>query len=107
MTDTTSILPSATPTDTVATATSEPPTPTETPISLYSVGIDVQWHDAAGNLLGGPPAGLPADYRVTAQSALGSATCAYSGGGLSCQYSNQSGGNSGLLFLILTRRRKR
>lgn len=72
----------------------QPPGPT--PISLYYISIEVKWHDAAGNLLGGPPTDLPADFRITAQSTLGDATCTYSAGSLLCQYSNQSGSNSGL-----------
>lgn len=72
----------------------QPPSPT--PISLYYVSIEVKWHDAAGNLLGGPPTDLPADFRITAQSTLGDATCTYSAGSLVCQDSNHSGSNSGL-----------
>ena len=85
------------------TGTSESPTstPSPTPIGSYSVRIEVEWYDAAGDLLGGPPVDLPADFQVAAQSEAGAAQCTYpaASSDLSCEYSNQdpATGDDGLL----------
>ena len=95
------------------TDTSEPPTPTDTPevpptdtpepptatstitpseTTAHRIRIEVRWYDADNNVLGGPPADLPADFAITAASDMGDATCAYPAGStaLSCTYSNDA-----------------
>ena len=68
----------------------------DSPLCAYEVRIEDMWYDAAGNLLDGPPAGLPPGFTITAQSDYGSATCSYGGGGaeLTCRYDSrlQAGG---------------
>lgn len=64
--------------------------PSSTPCS-YHVFPDKLWIDINGNQLPGPPADLPADFTITAESSLGTATCTYPSGAteLSCVYANQ------------------
>jgi hypothetical protein len=73
-------------------------TPSET--TAHRIRIEVRWYDADNNVLGGPPADLPADFAITAASGLGNATCTYPTGStsLSCSYSNDASvpDNSGL-----------
>ncbi|MBN1178327.1 MAG: hypothetical protein JXD18_03895 [Anaerolineae bacterium] len=64
----------------------------DSPICAYRVYFDVQWYDAAGQPMEGPPADLSADYAIAAESELGTARCAYAGGSsqLVCAYANHS-----------------
>jgi hypothetical protein len=84
-----------------ATGTVESPTLSPTSTGSYSVRIEVEWYDAAGDLLGGPPVDLPADFQVAAQSEASTAHCTYpaASSDLSCEYSNQgpATGGDGLL----------
>jgi hypothetical protein len=88
-----------TPTDTPETPptdTPEPPTATSTitpsETTAHRIRIEVRWYDADNNVLGGPPAGLSADFAISAASDLGNATCTYPAGAttLSCTYSNDA-----------------
>ncbi|MBN1978919.1 MAG: hypothetical protein JW918_16085 [Anaerolineae bacterium] len=86
--------PTDTPESPPPTDTPEPPTATYTitpsETTAHRIRIEVRWYDADNNVLGGPPAGLPADFAITAASDMGSATCTYPAGStsLSCTYSN-------------------
>ena len=63
----------------------------DSPLCAYEIRIEDMWYDAAGNLLDGPPAGLPPGFTITAQSDYGSATCSYAGGAeLTCRYDNRA-----------------
>ena len=91
--------PDAPPTDTPESPTATPTiTPSET--TAHRIRIEVRWYDADNNVMGGPPADLPADFAITAASDLGNATCTYPAGStsLSCTYSNDASApdNSGL-----------
>ncbi|MCB0965095.1 MAG: hypothetical protein KDA98_17595, partial [Acidimicrobiales bacterium] len=57
----------------------------------YVVVLDKQWQAPDGTVLDGPPADLPEDWRLTATSKLGTATCSYPPGGteLVCTYENK------------------
>ena len=57
----------------------------------FAVVIDKQWQSPDGTVLSGPPAGLPADWSITATSQLGSAVCTYPTGNspLVCVYDNK------------------
>ncbi len=56
----------------------------------YHLFVEKQWYDAEGNLLSDPPASVPPGFTITAQSALGIATCNYPLGSsdLVCEYVN-------------------
>ncbi len=57
----------------------------------FVVVIDKQWQAPDGTVLSGPPAGLPADWSMSATSQLGSAVCTYPTGSdpLVCVYDNK------------------
>jgi hypothetical protein len=58
----------------------------------YYALIGKEWYAADGSELSGPPANLPLNYAVTAQSQYGTATCNYPTGSsnLVCTYVNNS-----------------
>jgi hypothetical protein len=66
--------------------------------SPYVIVIDKQWIDPEGAPLPGPPAELPADWRITASSQLGTALCVYPEGSdeLTCEYDNKGGHGGGV-----------
>jgi len=67
---------------------------TSQPCSQH-VYLDKAWYNTNSILMSGPPAGLPANYQITAQSILGTAVCSYPAGSstLACTYTNRQTGS--------------